>query len=340
MRKDRRGSAFMLFLMLVYVLFIAALIFFVIPNIDYPTAQILFSSPWFLIFQQMLLLLLPLIVWLFWRKEKLNLPIASLDKMNVILIIFICIFIQPGMMLISGLTSLFFPNMVSEVVFGMMQQPYWLLILAVAVTPAICEELVFRGYIQSAYKDIPFKKAALINGLFFAIIHMNLQQFPYAFVMGIIFAYMVFYTRSIYAGILAHFLINASQVTLGRAINNMMVMIEEAGLYMPTADSVAELTFGEQLTALMGFGVIASIATPFAVILFRVFLRHNRRKNIETDISLAMTIESEESEHATKFNRQYQNFEAANAKPKFSLLKSIDPFFVTVIVIFILFVVF
>ena len=264
MRKDLTGSKFML-LLIVWAL-IAAIIFGAILRIDGLDRNAVLASPWTLIGNQLVVFIVPLAVWLFIKGEsfKLNMPNRKLGAANIVLIVAISFFLQPAMMLISFISSQFFHNPVSGILYGFMQHHYLLTIVAIAVTPAICEEVVFRGYIQSQHRDRPIRKAALLNGLFFAIIHLNLQQFAYAFVMGVIFAYMVHYTRSIWAGILPHFIINATQATWGR-----LALAAEVTEDMPVP------AMGEQFVTL---GVILLVSVLVAVILFRMFFDHNRRR--------------------------------------------------------------
>jgi len=296
----------MLFLLLFHVLFALTLGFF---------ADVLVITPWFIIFNQLVRFLLPLVIWLLFKKEKLitHLPKMRMGKINLILILFLSIFLQPVMMLLSGISSLFFPNQVSEMVSGMMSQPFWLLILAFAVTPAICEEIIFRGYIQSAYRNRPILTTALINGFFFAVIHLSFQQFLYVFVMGVIFAYIVHYTRSIIAGILMHFVMNASQLAFSWWVNQNIVPPPEDYTF----------SFIEQLSALMGPGLVALLATPCAVILFKSFLSHNRQRNIEYDMQ---TLIDEQPKTTAELIKE---------PPKPSPLKSIDPFFIGVVVLYV-----
>jgi len=265
------------------------------------------SSPWFLVFTQLIGLLLPLGVWLAIRRENLNdfLPNMKLGMSNIIYVIAISFFIQPAMMVVSGVTSLFVSNDVSEFVVEMaVQTPLIVLLLVVAVTPSIVEEVVFRGYIQSQYKHFSIKKAAIINGIFFGIIHMNPHQFLYAFLMGVIFAYMVHYTRSIRAAVLSHFVINGGQVLL------MFVSAryaEAQGVYTAAVEEIvipfgeAYITIGEEhamLFAIVSALFFAVFATPCAVILFRAFVSYNRARNIKYDMMQAqvLAIETEASE--------------------------------------------
>ncbi|MCL2215665.1 MAG: CPBP family intramembrane metalloprotease [Defluviitaleaceae bacterium] len=312
----RRGSAFMLFLLFFRVIFILTFGLVVIPAISPGVARTVFGSPWFIIFQQVMVFILPLGIWLFLTKEKLTeyVPNMKLGKINIIFIFFLSIFLQPIMMLLSGISGLFFPNQVGAMVGGMAAQPLWLMLLALAVTPAICEEIVFRGYIQSAYRNLPFTVSALLNGLFFAMIHLSLQQFLYAFAMGVIFAYMVHYSRSIRAGILMHFIMNASQISLARLVR---ISVPESLAAPPQ-----RISFAEQLHALMGMGVIALVAAPCVVILFRSFLSHNRQRNIEYDMQKEIWQEPIES-----------SAEAEASNP--TRFRYIDPFIPAVVALYV-----
>lgn len=243
------------------------------------------SLPWFMIFYQISVFLIPLALWLAIFKEKINkhLPHMRLGTTNVLYIVGISIFLQPVMMAISGLTTIFFPNEIGELMYEIIDYPYWLLIVAVAATPAICEEVVFRGYIQSTYKNKPFITMALINGLFFGIIHLNPHQFFFAFGMGIIFAYMVHATRSIRAGVISHFVMNASQITLLWISRPLLEwaegMSEELGMsYAAEAAYEMEFTQSEVILGFIMLGIIAVFSTVVAGILLYFFAKHNRAR--------------------------------------------------------------
>lgn len=96
--------------------------------------------------------------------------------------------------------------------------PLWLLIISNALIPAVFEELTFRGIFLSNYDEVNTRKVAILNGLLFGLIHLNITQFAYAFMFGYAFVYLVRVTKSIYATILAHFLINAINIVLDRYV--------------------------------------------------------------------------------------------------------------------------
>lgn len=84
-----------------------------------------------------------------------------------------------------------------------------LIIIVVAVIPALCEEVFFRGYVLSSfgYKLKPFL-SALITAIFFGIYHFN----PYGLIpliaLGTYFGFAAYMSNSIFVPMSLHFLNN------------------------------------------------------------------------------------------------------------------------------------
>lgn len=84
------------------------------------------------------------------------------------------------------------------------------LILALAVTPAICEELAFRGFILSGLRHTGRKwTAILVSSVFFGAAHGILQQSISATVLGIILAYITIQSGSIFPAMAYHVIHNS-----------------------------------------------------------------------------------------------------------------------------------
>ncbi|MGK9368806.1 CPBP family glutamic-type intramembrane protease [Melioribacter sp. Ez-97] len=89
-----------------------------------------------------------------------------------------------------------------------------LIVFIIAVVPAICEEVFFRGYVLSSFqlKYSPFL-SALITGFFFGIYHFN----PYGLIpliaLGTYFGYAAYKSESIFVPMSLHFLNNFFAVT-------------------------------------------------------------------------------------------------------------------------------
>lgn len=84
-----------------------------------------------------------------------------------------------------------------------------LVIIVVSVVPAICEEVMFRGFIQKSF-ELKIKPiwAAIITAIFFGIYHFN----PYGLIpliaLGLYFGYAAYMSNSIFVPMSLHFVNN------------------------------------------------------------------------------------------------------------------------------------
>lgn len=92
-------------------------------------------------------------------------------------------------------------------------QPAWLVLLAIAITPAVCEEFLFRGYVLSAFnRPGQHRLAVVISAVAFGAVHMIPQQVFYATLLGLVLGLLAIRTRSIWPGLLFHLAFNAISV--------------------------------------------------------------------------------------------------------------------------------
>ncbi|PID58393.1 MAG: CPBP family intramembrane metalloprotease domain-containing protein [Ignavibacteriae bacterium] len=86
---------------------------------------------------------------------------------------------------------------------------YFLVIFTVAVTPAICEEFFFRGFVQKSFefKQKPFT-AILLTSLFFGFYHFNPYGLIPLILLSFYLGYAVYKSNSIFTSIVLHFLNN------------------------------------------------------------------------------------------------------------------------------------
>lgn len=86
----------------------------------------------------------------------------------------------------------------------------------VAVVPAFCEEIMFRGYIMRALeRSWGIIAGIVVSGFLFGMFHLQLPNlFPLALI-GIVLALMTWLSGSIWPAVLAHFINNGAAVLLG-----------------------------------------------------------------------------------------------------------------------------
>jgi len=93
------------------------------------------------------------------------------------------------------------------------QGSFWPVFLLVAVLPAICEELAFRGFILSGLRHLGHRwRAILISSIIFGIVHPILQQSLLAAVVGAVIGYIAVQTGSLLPGIVFHLTHNATKL--------------------------------------------------------------------------------------------------------------------------------
>ena len=232
-----------------------------------------------MILSQSIMFGIPAIIYFFITKEnpKDVLSIRPISILNILIIIGISIFIQPFIGLLSGITSLFFENAVSAMITETIDVPLWLMVVSTAVTPAIYEEIIFRGIVFNGYKTTSIMKACIMCGLLFAIMHMNAQQFLYTFVMGILFSFFVYKTKSIFSSVISHFTINASQIIMSNIALSTMTKTQaiEASLNTSLSDTIASI---------FSMALITVITLPILALLIWAFLKVNKNNKPEKDI--------------------------------------------------------
>jgi membrane protease YdiL (CAAX protease family) len=108
-------------------------------------------------------------------------------------------------------------------------------LLVIAVTPAVCEEVLFRGYFQSTLERrlaVPWH--FLAAGTLFALFHQQVLGLPTLLLVGIYLGYVFFRFQSIYLTMLSHFLYNALLILLANFPQTASRLLRvEAGLGWP-----------------------------------------------------------------------------------------------------------
>lgn len=102
---------------------------------------------------------------------------------------------------------------VSQLIYS---QPLWAVLLVLAVLPAVCEELTFRGFIFGGLlRDNGVLRAILLSSLFFGLAHSFLQQSIAATLMGLLLGLIAWRTGSVVCTMIIHVVNNSLSISLG-----------------------------------------------------------------------------------------------------------------------------
>lgn len=89
-------------------------------------------------------------------------------------------------------------------------------LLALAVTPALCEEVLFRGYVQrQTERALGAARGILFSGVVFGLYHLRPSQVLPLCVLGVYLAYLAWRTGSLWIPVVVHFANNAFAVAAG-----------------------------------------------------------------------------------------------------------------------------
>ncbi len=260
----RKANLFMLMIM-VYQILLSSLL-----GVIYMQTGFMFTGLPLVWFSQFVGVGLPLFVFCKWQRLKLTdiCRTSELGIKNALFCVAFVLLLMPFMFAASALSSFFFFNRMSGVVSSGVSTSAILSLFSFALIPAVLEELMFRGLIQTGYKNVPFFMAAWVNGLFFGIFHKDPQQLIYAFALGVFFSFIVYWTNSIYSAILSHMLFNGLQTLLSIATTTAATSVETSG---------AEAQVG-RIEILQTAGVFFAIGlalSPLLIFLIRRFKAHN-----------------------------------------------------------------
>lgn len=191
----------------------------------------------------------------------------------------------PMVLFLNSITMLFSTNYLEEGTTTLLTYPFFMQVILLAVIPPLVEELVFRGIFFGSYRKAGMSGAAIMSGLIFGCFHLNINQGLYAFAIGIVFAYMVEATGSLWSSVIAHFAINTYSI-------GVVQLLKMTGIYASDGQAVGALEGEGELAAsagalatVMQLIVLLALATAFmmlAVLCIRIMAkRHGRLENIK-----------------------------------------------------------
>ncbi|MEE9442212.1 MAG: type II CAAX endopeptidase family protein [candidate division Zixibacteria bacterium] len=176
----------------------------------------LFDPVWFFFVPTMAMLwMIALAVLLAVWREKAPLSSIGLGRFKLSYLGYALVFIIASNIILAvvqiflEMIGIEFSNNIEEILKKAQEYIWWW--LGVSITAAICEEVSFRGYVMSRIKGLTgwgWTVPVLISSMAFATGHLyqGLGGFLVILVYGTMFAILYALTRSIWPGILAHFI--------------------------------------------------------------------------------------------------------------------------------------
>lgn len=181
-----------------------------------------------LLFLQFLIeffMVLPCAFYLFWQRRPLkeSIGINPLTWKQWLLLLPLAVCMDKIAEFVNVISQLFSTNLVSgHMAELILQYPLPVVLFVVAGMPMLCEELIYRGVLYQGYRRTSVFVAIVLSAFLFGIMHMNLNQFSYAVVLGVMFCLINEAAGSILPSMAMHFYINGRSVVLLYAVVNYL----------------------------------------------------------------------------------------------------------------------
>ncbi|PKM69054.1 MAG: hypothetical protein CVU95_00250 [Firmicutes bacterium HGW-Firmicutes-2] len=228
---------------------------------------------------------------------KPTLHLRRIRLLDALICIGIAWSIMPSLSVINVFSQFFVRNQIQDTLLAVLDYPYLFVIILTSVFPAVFEELLTRSLIISNYRKETVLVTCMISGLFFGFIHLNINQFLYAIVMGALMCYVVLITESVYSAIIIHFTINASSTTMLYVSNMIIKAFSDNELLMGELAASNDPSNAQLALMLIGLSLYALFFLPIAYLLIRTLLKRNNKVfkgsfKLPTEVFMRLNLES------------------------------------------------
>lgn len=246
-------------------------------------------------FLQFSILIITIIYFIVTKQNPIKLIRFKPVKIStLILLIFLMILMMPIVSLFNAI-SLLFAESASDSLVGLTDNKSFLVsTLVMAVMPCIIEELANRGVIYHTYRRVDVIKGILMSAVIFGAIHLNFNQFAYAFIVGIFFALVVEITNSIFSSMFMHFIMNFNSVIyIYIIIPKLQQLMYIMGFDNNIMEEASEqITTPEILNMIVVILPVAVVCTILSVLLLSFIAKLNNRldflKNLFEEVKLRL----------------------------------------------------
>ena len=140
------------------------------------------------------------------------------------------------MAVVSAITGQPMANQVEEMI---MDMSLWAVILSAVILAPIMEELIFRKLVLDRLAGYGPAVAMFVSALVFGLAHGNFYQFFYAFLLGLIFAYIYLRTGKVRYSMILHMMVNFC----GSVIPILIMRVADENEVAAILASVTQLIF-------------------------------------------------------------------------------------------------
>jgi sodium transport system permease protein len=145
------------------------------------------------------------------------------------------------------------------------ERPWWLAWILVAVIPAVCEELLFRGWVLSGLRGRRHSAGRVwaavgVQAAAFAVFHLLPERMPQTFLLGLVLGALVVVTHSLVPAVICHLAHNSVPLVVLRLAGDVpdLAAAVEAGTPGGSAGLPGWIVAAAAAATAIGLGLVAA----------------------------------------------------------------------------------
>lgn len=195
-----------------------------------------------------------------YRDEKIFRDILGFRHIKIstaLMTVLYTFLLMPLTTLANAISMIFVDNTVANFAGDILDVPFVVMFLIMALFGPFCEEVVFRGaFYQGFRRSGNIFGAVVLSGVLFALMHMNLNQAAYALLLGMMMALLAEAAGSTLAPLIVHVIFNGQSVCLMYLEDKLFPELLEEG-----TETFAE---GELVMVIAIYLLLAVVCTAIA----------------------------------------------------------------------------
>ena len=177
-----------------------------------------------------ILIMIPMLLYAYKKKIQLYRKIEKVNALQIVSLGLVLNFIVS--FIVESLPASITTSQYDQLTSLILTDNVFITFLTSAILAPVIEELIFRFGICGIYKD-EREKAILVSAFMFGLAHFNLIQSTYAFILGIVLAYVYTKSQNLLTSTLMHITINGSSI-LYEYFNHTVVLIAGIAIIIVT----------------------------------------------------------------------------------------------------------
>lgn len=229
-----------------------------------------------LLISQLIILIPGLIYLVCVSKDEISIVnYKKIRPVSVFLLFVVTWLLMPLVTAVNAFSQLFTKNAVMEISGDVLSLPLLPMLLIIGILGPFNEEFVFRGLIYNSLKTRTSRyiASAFVSALFFGLMHLNFNQFCYAFILGIAFAFIDELMDSTWPSFICHAVVNSQNVLMLYIANKIVELGTGYGLdkyYNDMSPGANAIQAGSKIVLLLMFLillVVSLVTTALACLL-------------------------------------------------------------------------